>query len=103
MDQKIKVFRFGASTKGGQRANRKKTGVKVRHLASGIEVKVIETPFQAQNLKIALERLQEKLKKLRQRKKRRIPTRIPRGAKEKRLQAKKERSQKKKLRRMISY
>ena len=98
LKKETEVFRFGASTKGGQRANRKETGVRLRHRPSGIKVKVIEERSQARNLKIAFERLQEKIKKINRPRKKRIPTRSPLRAKLRRLERKKKHSQKKKLR-----
>lgn len=83
---------------GGQRRDKKKTGVRVFHIPSGIVVQVDDQRLQSQNKKIALQILAEKLKKARQRKKKRIPTKAPRWAKEKRLKNKKERSFKKQLR-----
>lgn len=103
LKKETKVFRFGASTKGGQRANRKETGIRLRHIPSGIEVKVIKERFQARNLDIAFERLRKKLEKLNQPKKKRIPTRVSRSAKLRRLKEKKKQSQKKETRRPVSF
>ena len=99
LKKQTKVFYSTSTGPGGQRRDRKKTGVRLYHLPSGIMVKVDERTSQSQNKKIAFEILEEKLKKLRQRKKKRIPTRIPRYVKEKRLKRKKYRSQIKQLRR----
>lgn len=83
---------------GGQRRDKKKTGVRLHHLPSDIVVQVDDQRLQSQNKKIAFQILIEKLKKLRNRKKKRIPTKVPRWAKEKRLENKKERSSRKQLR-----
>lgn len=99
LKKETEVFPFGASTKGGQSANRKRTGIKLYHKPSGIRIKVIRERLQAQNHKIAFDRLRERLERLNRPKKKRIPTRIPRSVKEKRLQRKKVHSQKKQLRR----
>ncbi len=99
LKKKTEVFRFGASTRGGQRANRKETGIRLRHKPSGIEVKAIEERSQARNLKIAFERLQERIKKLNRPKKERIPTRVPKSAKTARLKGKRVCSKKKQFRR----
>jgi len=88
-----------SSRPGGQRRDKKKTAVMLHHLPSNIIVRVDEQRLQSQNKKIAFKILAEKLKKLRQRKKKRIPTKIPKYVKEKRLKRKKYRSQTKKLRR----
>ena len=103
LKKETEVFRFGASTKGGQRANRKETGIRLRHIPSGVEVKVIEERFQARNLEIAFKRLQERIRRLNRPKKKRIPTRISLGAKLRRLKEKKEHSEKKSLRRKSKF
>ena len=84
---------------GGQRRDRKQTGVILHHLPSGIIVRADNLTSQGQNRKEAFRILGDKLKKLNQRKKKRIPTRIPKRAKERRLKERKERSEKKQLRR----
>lgn len=83
---------------GGQRRDKKKTGVRILHIPSGIVVQADDQRLQSQNKKIAFQILAEKLRKLRRQKKKRIPTRAPRWAKEKRLKNKKQLSFKKKLR-----
>ncbi len=99
LKKETEVFPFGASTKGGQRANRKKTGIELYHKPSGIRVRVIEQRSQAQNRKIAFERLREKLEELNRPEIPRIPTKLPRAAKRKRLKEKIIHSEKKQLRR----
>ena len=86
-DTRIQFFR--GSGPGGQRRNRRETGVRLRHLPSGIAVEAEDTRSQAQNRELAFERLQERLKKLNRPRKRRIPTKPSRSAKEARLKAKK--------------
>ena len=93
------VFPFGASTKGGQRANRKKTGIELFHRPSGMRVKVIEERSQARNKATAFARLREKLEELNRPEIPRIPTKVPREAKRARLKAKKRLREKKRLRR----
>ncbi len=87
---------------GGQRRDKKKTGVRLYHVPSGIVVQVDDQRLQTQNKKIAFQILAQKLKKLSRRKKKRILTKVPRYAKEKRLENKKQLSVKKKLRRVVS-
>ena len=99
LKKQTKVSYSTSTGPGGQRRDKKKTGVRLFHLPSRIIVRVDERTAQSQNKKIAFEILREKLKKLSQRKKKRIPTRIPRTAKERRLKGKKYRSQVKQLRR----
>ena len=99
LKKETKVYFSTSRGPGGQRRDRKKTGVRLHHLPTGIRISIDTQTSQAQNKKIAFQILIDKLKKLRQRKKKRIPTRIPRGIKEKRLKRKKYRSQIKQLRR----
>ena len=99
LKKQTRVYFSTSRGPGGQRRDRKKTGVRLLHFPSGIIVRVDQRTSQAQNKKIAFQILQEKLEKLKRPKKKRIPTRIPRYVKEKRLQKKKRHSQKKKLRR----
>ncbi len=94
----VEISYSTSSRPGGQRRDKKKTAVILHHLPSNIIVRVDEQRLQSQNKKIAFQILAEKLKKARQRKKKRIPTKIPRYIKEKRLKSKKERSLKKQLR-----
>jgi len=103
LKKQTKISYSTSTGPGGQRRDRKKTGVRLHHLPSGIMVRADQRTSQAQNKKIAFQILREKLLKLRQRKKKRIPTRISRGIKEKRLQRKKYHSQKKKLRNKVHY
>ncbi|MDP2864284.1 MAG: peptide chain release factor-like protein [bacterium] len=98
LKKETEVFRFGASTKGGQRANRKETGIHLRHIPSGIEVRVIEERSQARNLAIAFERLRERLEQLNRPEIPRIPTKVPKSTKRERLKEKKAHSEKKQLR-----
>lgn len=84
---------------GGQRRDKKKTGVRILHTPSGIVVQVDDQRLQSQNKKVAFQIMAQRLKRLRQRKKKRVPTKPPRWAKEKRLKNKKDLSAKKQLRR----
>lgn len=103
MQNYVKIDYFMSAGPGGQRRDKKKTGVRVRHLSTGLIVRVDNQRSQSQNKKTALLMLAKKLKKLHQRKKRRIPTKVPRYAKEARLKSKKHLAQKKNLRRTIDY
>jgi protein subunit release factor B len=87
---------------GGQRKNKTETAVRLKHLSSGITVTATEHRFQSQNLRLAFERLQKYLEKLNQPKKRRLPTPVPLKVKERRLEGKRIRSNKKRLRKDLS-
>jgi protein subunit release factor B len=84
---------------GGQRKNKTETAVRLKHLPSGITVIATEHRSQAQNRKLAFERLRERLLKLNRPRRRRIPTRIPLGAMERKKEEKTVHSVRKQLRR----
>jgi protein subunit release factor B len=86
---------------GGQRKNKTETAVRLKHIPSGLTVIATEYRSQAQNRKLAFERLQERLIRLNQPKKRRILTFVPLGAVERRIEEKKIHSKKKRLREKI--
>jgi len=97
LKKETEVFRFGASTKGGQRANRKQTGIRLYHFPSGIRV-TVKGRSQAKNLAIAFKRLQKKLRESKKLRKRRVSTRVPVYIRRRRLLGKKRHSEKKQLR-----
>lgn len=85
-DCEISFFR--ASGPGGQHRNKTETAVRVVHLPTGVIAAAVEERSQSRNRERAFERLREKLiRKLKPRKARR-ETKVPRSAKEKRLEAK---------------
>ncbi len=73
---------------GGQRKNKTETAVRLRHHPSGVTVTATENRSQARNLELAFERLRDRLLRLNQPKKRRIPTSIPLKAVKKRKEEK---------------
>ena len=96
--KQVLIETYRSSGPGGQRKNKVETAVRLTHLPSGITVVATEHRSQAENRKLALERLRERLIKLNRPKKRRIPTSISLKAIEKRIEEKKIRSKKKRLR-----
>lgn len=93
----VQVFR--ASGPGGQHVNTTNTAVRLRHVPSGVTVVCGRERSQAMNRRICLKRLREKLERLAFRPRRRIPTRMSRGARSRIRQAKSKRSKIKRLRR----
>ena len=97
-DADIRVEFYRASGPGGQHRNTTDSAVRVRHLPTGVVAQASESRSQLQNREKAMERLLVMLRKREQRAKKRIDTKVPRRAKEKRLTNKKLVSDKKKLR-----
>ena len=102
LKKQVLVETFRSSGPGGQRKNKTETAVRLKHLPTGITVLATEHRFQSQNLKLAFERLEERLKRLRQKRRPRIPLRIPVRAVEKRLEEKKRRAVRKQKRQPVS-
>lgn len=98
----LRIEYFKSRGPGGQRKNKKETAVRVTHLPTNLTVVQSKERSQAQNLKNALICLDKKLKNSNKRKKRRIPTKLPAGIKEKILKEKKLKSAKKVIRKKIA-
>jgi protein subunit release factor B len=80
---------------GGQHRNKRFTGVRLVHRASGEMVTATERREQKQNLEVAFERMAKKLEKAQFVPKRRRPTRPTRGSVERRIKEKKSKASKK--------
>ena len=89
---------FRSSGPGGQHVNKTESAVRLRHLPSGVIVTSREMRSQHQNKSLCLRKLREKVARLNHRPARRVPTRVPRSAKNRTLEAKARRSNVKRLR-----
>ena len=87
-----------SSGPGGQNVNKVESGVRLHHIPSDITIRVEETPSQARNREIALERLQKRLEELNNPPEERKYTKVPFKEKIKRLAEKRRRSEAKKSR-----
>ena len=92
----VETFRAGGP--GGQHVNKTESAVRLRHLSSGVVVSSQQERSQHRNKTICLEKLREKIAQLNYKRPKRVPTRIPRSAKNRTLEAKARRAQIKRLR-----
>jgi peptide chain release factor 2 len=92
------VDTFRSSGPGGQHVNKTESAVRLKHLPSGVVVTSRAERSQHQNKALCLEKLREKIARLNHRPARRVPTRTPRAAKNRTLEAKARRSDIKRLR-----
>jgi peptide chain release factor 2 len=93
---RVETFRSGGP--GGQHQNVTESGVRLVHLPSGLRVSARDERSQHRNRALALRRLRAKLEEFTREQKPRVPTRVPRAQRKKRVEAKKRRGQTKKLR-----
>ena len=98
LKQQVIIETYRSSGPGGQRKNKTETAVRLKHLTSRITVIATEHRSQIQNRNLAFERLRERLQKLNQPRRRRIPTAVPVGSIERKKEIKKTHSIQKKLR-----
>lgn len=96
--RECEVETFRSSGPGGQHVNKTESAVRLKHLPSGIVVSSQQERSQYRNKVICLLRLRKKVEQLNYRKPKRVPTRVPRSAKNRTLEEKARRSQVKRLR-----
>jgi peptide chain release factor 2 len=96
--RECEVETFRSSGPGGQHVNKTESAVRLKHLPSGIVVSSQQERSQYRNKTICLLRLRKKVEQLNYRKPKRVPTRVPRSAKNRTLEEKARRSQVKRLR-----
>ncbi len=89
------LFFVRDSGPGGQHRNKRETGVRLVHRATGITVTATERRSQAQNRTLAYERMAKKLADAQKQPRRRRPTRPTRGSINRRLTAKGRQAEKK--------
>ena len=98
LTKQVVIETYRSRGPGGQRKNKVETAVRLKHLPSGITIVATEYRSQVDNRRLAFERLQKRLTKLNQPTRRRIPTSVPQGAVEGRMEEKRMQSRKKRLR-----
>lgn len=96
--RECEVETFRSSGPGGQHVNKTESGVRLRHLPSGLVVTSQQERSQHRNKALCLQKLRERVTQLNYRQPRRVPTRVPRSAKNRTLEMKAQRSRLKRLR-----
>ncbi len=96
--RECEVETFRASGPGGQHVNKTESAVRLRHLPSGVVVSSQQERSQHRNKAICLEKLRKKIAQLNYKRPKRVPTRVPRSAKNRTLEDKARRAQIKRLR-----
>jgi ribosome-associated protein len=96
--RECEVETFRSSGPGGQHVNKTESAVRLRHVASGLVVTSQQERSQHRNKALCLQKLRQKIEKLNYRAPKRVPTRVPRSAKNRTLEEKARRSRVKQLR-----
>jgi protein subunit release factor A len=102
VEQEVEVETCRASGPGGQHRNVTESAVRLWHRPSGVRVSAAESRSQHQNRERAFARLIERLEALNRVPRRRVPTRAPKPAVERRLASKHRRRGVKRLRAGVS-
>jgi protein subunit release factor B len=98
LERDCEIEFFVAGGPGGQHRNKVETGVRLKHLPTGIVVTATERRSQSANRDAAYERMAERLEQLQRVRKPRRPTRPSAAAKLKRQHEKKQQSERKQAR-----
>jgi protein subunit release factor B len=96
--RECEVETFRASGPGGQHVNKTESAVRLTHQPTGIAIVCRTQRSQYRNKTECLKRLRARLEKLNERAAPRVPTKITKGAKERKLREKARNAQIKKLR-----
>jgi peptide chain release factor 2 len=96
--RECEVDTFRSSGPGGQHVNKTESAVRLTHLPSGVAVNSRESRSQHQNKALCLQKLRKKIEQLNHRPAKRVPTRLPRAAKNRTLEEKTRRARIKQLR-----
>lgn len=96
--RECKVDTFRASGPGGQHVNKTESAIRLTHLPTGLVVTCRQERSQHQNKALCLRKLRARVEQLNHRPAKRVPTRVPRSAKRRTLEAKTRRAQIKRLR-----
>lgn len=96
--RECEVETFRASGPGGQHVNRTESAVRLHHRPTGLTVTCREERSQHRNKATCLRRLRERVERLNHRPEPRVPTRVPRSARNRTLEEKARRSRLKRLR-----
>jgi protein subunit release factor B len=96
--RECEIDTFRSSGPGGQHLNKTETAVRLKHPPSGLVITCREERSQHRNKMLCVQKLRERVEKLNHRPAKRVPTRLPRSAKNRTLEAKARRSNIKRLR-----
>ena len=96
--RECEVDTFRSSGPGGQHVNKTESAVRLSHLPSGVVVTSQQERSQHRNKALCLQKLRKKVALLNHRPARRVPTRVPRSARNRTLEEKARRSNVKRLR-----
>jgi protein subunit release factor B len=88
----LEIVHLKGSGPGGQNRNKRQTGIRITHLPTGLVAVATERRLQSDNLRVAMERMEERLRQHFYRPPKRRKTKKTRGSVERRLEGKKKAS-----------